>query len=196
MNVEYKDFIGIFEDVYPEGFCEYVIKEFERIKETGAGWNRQNTEGVSRLHKADHALNILNHAAPNFGEDRMEDVFFGGLQKCFESYSETFSQLKNVEVRGTYMKVQKTCPAEGYHVWHSERAHGRDKERVLVYNLYLNDIKDEDGGETEFLYQKLRVSPKKNTVVIWPADFTHVHRGNPPLGKEDKYIATGWFYYE
>ena len=37
----------------------------------------------------------------------------------------------------------------------------------------------------------LRVKPKQGTLVIWPAAFTHTHRGNPPLSN-DKYIVTGW----
>jgi Rps23 Pro-64 3,4-dihydroxylase Tpa1-like proline 4-hydroxylase len=196
MNIEYNDFIGTYKDVFEDGFCEHIIAEFERIRATGAGWTRQESEPATRLEKADKALNILNHATELFNNSRIEDVFFSGLQKCFESYRETFSQLKHVNVVANYMKVQKTSPAEGYHVWHSERAHGRDRERVLVYSLYLNDLPEKDGGETEFLYQKLRVKPEKNKLIIWPADFTHVHRGNPPLGETDKYIVTGWFYYE
>jgi hypothetical protein len=64
----------------------------------------------------------------------------------------------------------------------------------LVYSAYLNTI--EEAGETEFLYQKLRVAPKENTVVIWPAAFTHTHRGNVVHGDKSKYIITGWFYIE
>jgi len=26
---------------------------------------------------------------------------------------------------------------------------------------------------------------------VWPAGFTHVHRGNPPL-KNKKYVISGW----
>ena len=58
--------------------------------------------------------------------------------------------------------------------------------------IYLNDV--EEGGETEFLYQSIRVAPKAGTLLIWPAGFTHTHRGNPPLSG-DKYIATGWVQY-
>jgi hypothetical protein len=64
--------------------------------------------------------------------------------------------------------------------------------RIAATMMYLND--DFDGGETEFLYQSLRVKPVKGMVLIWPAGFTHVHRGNPPLNK-DKYIGTGWYTY-
>jgi hypothetical protein len=58
--------------------------------------------------------------------------------------------------------------------------------------MYLNDV--EHGGETEFLYQKRRVSAKTGRVVIWPAGYTHVHRGNPPLSGE-KYLLTGWLEF-
>jgi len=54
---------------------------------------------------------------------------------------------------------------------------------------YLND--NFEGGETEFLYLNKRVSAKQGRIIIFPAGFTHVHRGNPPIGGE-KYIVTSW----
>ena len=63
------------------------------------------------------------------------------------------------------------------------------------YMLYLNDL-DGEGGETEFLYQKMRVKPEENLMLVWPASYTHAHRGNPVLGETHKYIVTGWFYYD
>ena len=59
----------------------------------------------------------------------------------------------------------------------------------MAWMVYLNDV--EEGGETEFLYQKRKVKPKKGTILIWPGGYTHLHRGNPPMS--DKYIATGWW---
>ena len=55
--------------------------------------------------------------------------------------------------------------------------------------IYLNDV--EEGGETEFLYQRKKLKPTKNRAVIWPGSYTHLHRGNPPM--ETKYILTGWY---
>jgi len=93
----------------------------------------------------------------------------------------------------TTIKIQKTLPGGGYHIWHIERGHKEFScKRALVWTVYLNDIKE--GGETEFLYQKCRFKPEKNTMLVWPAQFTHVHRGNPPLSN-DKYIITGWVEY-
>ncbi len=53
--------------------------------------------------------------------------------------------------------------------------------------VYLNDV--DSGGETEFLYQQLKIKPKRGRVVIWPGSFTHLHIGNHPMS--DKYIHTG-----
>ena len=80
----------------------------------------------------------------------------------------------------------------GYHIWHHETDRRETSNRVLAWTVYLNDVAE--GGETEYLYQHLRIKPTTGTFVIWPAGFTHTHRGNPPLSN-DKYIMTGWIEY-
>ena len=86
--------------------------------------------------------------------------------------------------------LQKTSPSEGYHEWHCENTGYYEVSRAVVWMIYLNDV--EEGGETEFLYQRKRMIPKRNTALLWPGSWTHLHRGNPPL-RSDKYILTGWF---
>lgn len=84
----------------------------------------------------------------------------------------------------------------GYPHWHSEQfpqsGHNEALHRVVFYVFYLNDV--EEGGETEFYYQRRKISPKKGTMVIAPAGFTHSHRGNMPISN-DKYIATSWVMF-
>ena len=82
----------------------------------------------------------------------------------------------------------------GYYKWHTERSNGASPiaSRHLAFMTYLNDV--EDGGETEFYYQKLKVKPRKGLTLIWPVDWTHTHRGIPSL-TEEKYIITGWFNF-
>ena len=82
---------------------------------------------------------------------------------------------------------------QGYHVWHCERNAMQFTMRELVWTIYLNDMPDGE-GETEFLFQKFRYKPQKGDIVIFPASFTHTHRGNPPYTRT-KYIATGWYLY-
>ncbi|MDB2385981.1 2OG-Fe(II) oxygenase [Shewanella sp.] len=84
----------------------------------------------------------------------------------------------------------------GYPHWHSEQFpqlnHNEALHRVVLYMFYLNDV--QTGGETEFYYQNKKISPKKGTMVIAPASFTHSHRGNVPKSG-DKYIATSWIMF-
>jgi len=198
MKVDYKEFIGIYRNVFPEDYCEHLVTEFERLCESGAGSNRQRSENTPKHRKDDMqvGLNMGIHTVSPFSEQSTESIFFKGLQRCYDDYTERFSILKEEEIKGTAMKMQRTDPGGGYHIWHSEQGRGKDAERVLVYALYLNDFSEHEGGETEFLYQKLRIKPEKNLLLIWPAAFTHVHRGNTVLGSQAKYIVTGWFYYD
>ena len=198
MNIEYKDFIGVFLDVYPKGFCEHLIAEFERNRTLGAGTDRQEGEGADKHRKNDYQIfsNGKNINFEFFDGKNTVDMFFNGLQRCFEEYSNEFSTIKDVNINCNNMKIQKTSSGGGYHVWHSEQGNGEQANRGLVYMLYLNTLPSEANGETEFLYQQRRINPVENTVVLWPAAFTHAHRGNPVYGENAKYIITGWFYHE
>ena len=90
-----------------------------------------------------------------------------------------------------YYKIHKVKEGQGYHVWHYEND-GQPKlnQRLLAWMSYLKV--PEEGGETEFLHQSKRIEPVVGRTLIWPAYFTHMHRGNPPL-KGEKYYITGWF---
>ncbi len=77
-------------------------------------------------------------------------------------------------------------------MWHSDADGWMNGRRIIVVTLYLNTV--EEGGETEFLYQQKRILPTQGTLVLFPAGWTHTHRGNPPL-KGDKYILTTWLEF-
>ena len=82
----------------------------------------------------------------------------------------------------------------GYYSWHTERTSSLypNSARHLVFMTYLNNVNS--GGQTEFLYQKRKVKARKGRTLIWPADWTHTHRGIASH-KEEKYIITGWFSF-
>jgi prolyl 4-hydroxylase len=91
------------------------------------------------------------------------------------------------------LQVQKYKQGEGFFEWHTERCALGNVFRHLVFMTYLNDV--EDGGETEFFYQNLKVKPRKGLTLIWPVDWTHTHRGITSA-TEEKYITTGWYDYD
>jgi hypothetical protein len=90
-----------------------------------------------------------------------------------------------------------TAGQGGYPYWHCE-LFPRDPtaetlHRHVLWTLYLND--GFEAGETEFLYQQRKVTPRAGSLLIAPAAFTHTHRGNRPEGG-DKYIATSWILFQ
>ena len=90
--------------------------------------------------------------------------------------------------------LQHYEPGDHYSIWHAESngpVHSKHL-RALVFMTYLNDVKE--GGETEFMYYKLKVKPKRGLTLMWPAGFTHTHRGCP-APHEEKMIVTGWCVY-
>ncbi|KRG72038.1 2OG-Fe(II) oxygenase [Pseudoxanthomonas dokdonensis] len=85
----------------------------------------------------------------------------------------------------------------GYPYWHCE-LYPRDGSaetlhRHLLWTLYLND--DFAEGETEFLFQQRKITPRTGSLLIAPTAFTHTHRGNRPQGG-DKFIATSWILFQ
>lgn len=122
------------------------------------------------------------------------EKYFEHLHKVMRLYVDKYEYAKknfNFGIR-EIVKIQKYLPNQGFKMWHAEK--GIDThDRYLVYMTFLNDVTDK--GETEFLYQKLKVKPKKGLTLIWPADWTHTHRG-VVSETETKYIVTGWFNYQ
>ena len=64
--------------------------------------------------------------------------------------------------------------------------------RIFAWMTYLNDV--DDGGTTDFDYYKVKVKPKMGKTLIWPAEWTHAHRGTVLKGGK-KYIITGWLHF-
>lgn len=198
MQGNFNQFIGIWEDHVPKFVCDKIIESFEKAVEKSSnnfdevGHNDDSTfifDGTNQfmnknLGRKDTAIMLNLYDA----ERTMEVNQY--LHSCFLDYVREYGNLSQSPLISTDIKVQKTLPSGGYHVWHCENNNYQMAQRSLVWAIYLNDV--EEGGETEYLYQSTRIKPKRGSVVIWPAHFTHVHRGNPPLSGH-KYIATGWY---
>lgn len=167
-----------------------MIEYFDRQHELGLTATRQQLGEASKTNKDDCSYFLsefpMNHVAKSIGGE-FYDIFWN---KVYAEYASKYSILQELGPMDLYtVKIQKTQPGQGYHVWHCEHGSREVSSRVLTWTVYLND--DFEAGETEFLYQQYRYKPSKGDCVIFPAAYTHTHRGNPPIGG-DKYIITGW----
>lgn len=197
---EFDQFIGVWDSFVPKPLCDEVIGYFDDVYENQGcyiaskedpaptmGQNIHRSEDIygDSLIRKDYAF-LLNYA-----DGQISQKVNSCLKSCVYHYVEQFPQLKQAALISTDLKIQKTPPGGGYHVWHYENSNMVHAMRDLVWMIYLNDMPDGDGN-TEFLYQKKRIQPKAGTVVVWPAGFTHTHKGNTVFA-QDKYILTGWY---
>ena len=117
------------------------------------------------------------------------------LQECLDSYLKHFEMADTVarfDIEEHTFNIQKYPPRGGFKYWHYENSgHVLSLHRHLVFMTYLNDVKH---GGTEFMYQNLEIQAEKGKTVIWPAIWTHTHRG-VVSEDETKYIATGWYTF-
>jgi len=189
-TVNINNFIGVYDNYITEQDCNKAINLYEDQNKFNNTINRMGFEKASILQKQDQQY----FAAPN-----NIDVWWESLKPMMVNFDLAWnhyvqhtgaSDAYGVPFHFTDLKIQKTLPTEGYHVWHIEHGKGFSNEaRAFVFSIYLNDV--EEGGETEFLHFSKRVKPKTGRIVIWPAGFPYIHRGNSPLLGE-KYILTSW----
>tara|TARA_E500000318_G_scaffold10645_3_gene9430 strand:- start:14414 stop:15004 length:591 start_codon:yes stop_codon:yes gene_type:complete len=187
MRPKLDHYIGVYDNAVDESFCQEIISKFENINKNSWVSSSEGSEQFknSELGRKDTSL-FFEQVAADYSS-KINSI----IGSCMKNYMDEYIGLKNDRLISVTCKVQKTGPSGGYHVWHSE--HSGDlsaMRRVAVWVLYLSTHEGE--GETEFLQQGIRVAPQAGRVVIWPASFTHPHRGNP-VYEGEKYIATGWF---
>lgn len=188
MEVEINDYIGIFRGAASDDYCDRMIAKFDDLmgKDSSSAMNGELQFG-SAVGRKDMSF-FFEDKCPELAEETNRI-----LDACLEPYMEEYVGLKQESFGSSVVKVQRTPPKGGYHVWHTEHAGGsyHNATRMLTWTLYLNDI-PEGQGETEFLHQGIRLQPQKGMVCFFPASWTHFHRGNFTT-TATKYIATGWY---
>lgn len=191
-------YIFLLENELSKEQCNKIIDKFEadsRLRQgiihRGVDLNVKNSidlpisEFANSDWKEEDALffNIINNAIRRY---------YGHLNSKHDFHIFTTGEPYYYRQFSTYTtdtgyQIQKTEPGKGY-VWHNDFAHDNQKARELTYILYLNDV---DEGWTQF-YNGDQISPRAGRVVIFPATWTYVHQGYPPL--QTKYLMTGWVH--
>lgn len=184
-NFLYQEFIN---DL---SICDDLIEFYHSCEQKGPGLT-YGSNGSKKIN-LDYKESFDVELRP---DDKVFIDYFYQLQNVTENYIKIFPTCNYYAAWGIRegVNIQHYPPMGGFKVWHTERG-GPEypvATRHLVFMTYLNDVTD--CGETEFLNQKIKISPKKGLTLIWPADWTYTHRGIPSP-TQDKFIITGWFNY-
>ena len=165
--------------------CDALIEYFERSNHKFAG---STSTGINKK--------IKDSTDCTLGQSEIRNEYIRELTFVAKEYMKIYPYVNEYSEWGIIerINIQKYEPKQGYFGWHTERARpvAPESSRHMVFMTYLNDVSD--GGETEFYHQKIKVKPEKGLTLIWPADWTHTHRGITSF-TEPKYIITGWFNF-
>jgi len=117
--------------------------------------------------------------------------FSESLRLLINKYTETFRESALTfdpwvlqELRFKWFK-----PENWFKEFHCEHSYSSNK-RVLNFMIYLSD----HNCGTEFYTGEI-IKSVKGRAVMFPAYFTHLHRGQPCPDKYDRYVIGGYFNY-
>jgi len=178
-------FIEIYDNTLSKKDCDLLISQFEKsfqIPGRTAGGIDPDTKKCVELDKA------------HFGDNTIiSNVLHPRLMACLKKYQNKYPNMSTIcewKYNTEYNFQKYDGDEDGYKSWHCE--HGGndfDCKRILAWMFYVNDAK----SGTEFMHYPT-IKAKRGRCVIWPAFWTHVHKGVTP-NKGLKYIATGWVSY-
>ena len=186
------NFIGSW-TMNPLSICDELIDYFESNKD-------KQKEGVSSAGKN---LSIKNSTDIMIQPKEIKllgnEVFEKYLHNLFSCYQEYVSEwpflmtfAENVQI-GAF-NLQRYESGQHFQRMHAERSGLNSLHRIFAWMTYLNDVDVKDGGSTFFSHYDLDIQPRKGLTLIWPAEWTHAHKGNL-LKSDSKYIITGWIHF-
>lgn len=196
------NFIEVYNNSVSKDVCEELITLFEKYDYLHT--KGSTSIGINESYKKSTEITITNEFINDQEWSAPLKEVLSSLQKNLKNYKSIYSEYENdLPVLGidalqyweidSVFNFQRYLPGEGYYSWHCEVPGKNPSERLLAWMVYLNDVID--CGGTEFKFQNYISKAEQGKLLIWPAYWTHFHRGIPS-NSEKKYILTGWFSFK
>jgi len=184
-----ENFIRIY-DALPHDFCSRVVDLFE----ANIGTARQGgtVYGLELNHKVSLDIDI-RHGDPIWGE--IDTVFQKSTREIVDKYMEEFADCfagTTPQLGDSGYTVRRYEKGTGFFGMHSDVNGLKSSHRILALIWYLNTV--EEGGETTFKIQKVRVKPEIGKVLVFPTNWTHLHAGEKAVS-DHKYMVRTFLTY-
>ena len=183
-------FIGSW-TIEPLSLCDELITYFD--ENIGKQKTGITSEGINRDVKDRVDIRIAPNEL-NLPGNELFNTYIDNLFTCYKDYLTQWPFLGEIGEKleiGTF-NFGRYEKGQHFQQLHTERSNLKTLHRVLAWMTYLNDV--DEGGETYFSHYDINIQPRKGLTIIWPAEWTHAHRGNVLLG-ESKYMLTGWMNF-
>jgi len=167
--------------------CSEMIERFE------ANTDQQYAGRIGQVVYQDQSIKKTTDLVISGKQDwhDMDTILFRSLGLALRVMQERFPYFRG-PFKDMGYNLQRYQKGEYYH-WHIDGGSHDFANRQLVALWYLNDVPG-PGGETEFLFQDVKVTPQQGKLVLFPPFWTHEHR-SATLTQGVKYIATTWVVF-
>jgi Rps23 Pro-64 3,4-dihydroxylase Tpa1-like proline 4-hydroxylase len=171
----------------PADFCEEVIRRFEAQPEY------HHAGRIGQTQSKDLSIKKTTDLVVSDKDDwkDIDQIFFRCVAAALREFRESYPYFKG-PFKDMGYQVQRYRVGE-YYQWHIDGGSHQFSQRQLVVLWYLNDVPS-PGGETEFLYQDVKIAPEQGKLVLFPPFWTHEHKA-AMVEKGIKYIATTWVVF-
>ncbi|HFD81516.1 MAG TPA: 2OG-Fe(II) oxygenase [Gammaproteobacteria bacterium] len=167
--------------------CQTAIERFE--ERTDEQYEGRIGQDVGKNRSIKRTTDLVVSGKPHWKD--VDQALFRSLGQAILEFRETYAYFKG-PFKDMGYNLQRYRAGEHYH-WHIDGGSHEFSQRQLVALWYLNDVPG-PGGETEFLFQKLKVTPEQGKLVLFPPFWTHEHRA-VTVEQGVKYIATTWVVF-
>jgi len=159
---------------------------------------RQNpsVDSSGKINKKEKDFLEITITPKEIKEEKLEffSTYVEVLRACFQEYKKNWNFLQSWEKMylGEF-KIEKYL-ISGHHLsYHCDINNINSSHKVFSWAIYLNDF-NEDEGSIDFLYQGFSIRPKKGSILIFPADWTHINRENV-MKENEKFVLRGSFHF-
>lgn len=178
LSAKYAGVIEVYDDAIPN--AAQIVRYLER----NAAWEEARVGVGSGEYQGNRRSNSVTFIDPF--DFRCHETL-RGFAKTVWHHLDDYAQRHEVTFGGMeHINVNRYYPGEFYRP-HADDGPGHN--RLISALVYLNNV--EEGGETEFVYQDVSVSPREGRLVIFPSNYAYTHAAHSPI-RGTKYSAAFW----
>ena len=211
--MNFTDLIWELPNAIPNTLCDGLVNLFEERKDLQK--QGMTATGVDLDAKVSTDFPLNSDISPELDKQLFE-IMTQNNKEYIDLYAKSLypeeirHTLRSFPMYDTGYQIQKTAK-DGFYTWHHDFdfapildtlpsiASGERKmlmsERICTFIYYLTD--DFEGGRTQFYFNGdvHSVVPQKGKALWFPSNTMYLHRGEPVISGE-KYIVTGWIYFD
>lgn len=187
---ELKDNIFHVKELIPKTLCDLIVQKYtlDSNKHRGTTTNPEGNFEVTADLKLSTDLFISRDTSWAPINDQLNEKITGCMVRiCLQNPALQAAPLK---LSGNVIQHYKQN--EGEFKWHVDALGPGSWDRQMAMVLYLNSV--EEGGETSFSKQDIKVKPVAGDAIFFPTFWTHRHCGEVPKSS-DKYIISSFMSF-